>query len=513
MTVARLSRRPAQRARRGGAVVLAAGAAGAVALAGLTAATTATAATAATPSSSVTAATRVARSVTVAGLQRHLRAFQAIADANGGNRAAGTPGYDASRDYVAARLRAAGYAVTIQPFSYPTYDEVAPATLAQTAPTPTTYAAPATVPFTTSGDVTAPIVPVDVNLTGDRASTSGCETTDFAGFPAGDVALIQRGVCTYGVKLANAQAAGASAVVFFNQGDTPEREGPLEPGNDTPTPFPAIGVDFATGAALATGSPTVHLVTATALKTVHTTNVIAQTRRGDRRHVVAIGGHLDSVPAGAGINDDGSGSALVLELAIQMARRHVTPVHAVRFGFWGAEEAGIHGSAAYVRSLRPAQADAISAYLNFDMIASPNGLRLIYDADGGGDPEAAAPAGSVRIEHAFDRWFASRRLTTGLYKREGRSDDAPFAAAGIPVGGLYSGAEEVKTEAQWRGTGGVVGVPADPNYHTPRDRLSNIDATLMGQLAQAGAFVTARLALDAKLLPRRAPTPAVPPAG
>jgi Zn-dependent M28 family amino/carboxypeptidase len=447
------------------------------------------------------AATTVARSITVPGLMRHLTALQRIAEANGGNRAAGTPGYEASVKYVTAQLRASGYQVTVQPFTYPSWTETAPAVLEETAPTAAAFTA-STVPFTTPADVTAPAAAVGVNLTGDRASTSGCEAADFAGLPTGAIAILQRGTCTYAVKLANAVTAGAAGVVFFNQGDTPEREGPLQAGNDTPTPIPAVAVDFATGARLATGSPTVHLATQGSLSTVATSNVIAQTG-GDTKHVVAIGAHLDSVPEGPGINDDGTGSAFVLELARQLAHQHVATKSAIRFGFWGAEEAGLYGSAAYAASLTPAQAKDISAYLNYDMLGSPNGLRMVYDADGGGDPAAAGPPGSVRLEHAFDGWFASEHLTTTLYQSEGRSDDASFAALGIPISGLFSGAEEVKTEEQWKTTGGIVGVTTDPNYHTPRDRLSNVNTTLLGQLAQAGAFVTTRLALDPKLLPRR----------
>jgi Zn-dependent M28 family amino/carboxypeptidase len=228
--------------------------------------------------------------------------------------------------------------------------------------------------------------------------------------------------------------------------------------------------------------------------TVHTSNVIAQTS-GSTRRVVMLGGHLDSVPEGPGINDDGTGVAFLLELAHQAHRLHLGPASALRFGFWAGEEDGLHGSNAYVASLGRAQKAAIAAYLNFDMLGSPNGVRYVYDTN--------RPAGSTRLEHAFLRWFRARGLATRPTEAGDRSDHAAFAAAGIPVSGLFSGAEEIKTEAQWRTFGGVVGVANDPNYHTRHDRFSNVDPTIFRQLAHAGAFVATRLALHPRLLPRR----------
>ncbi len=160
------------------------------------------------------------------------------------------------------------------------------------------------------------------------------------------------------------------------------------------------------------------------------------------------------------------------------------------------EEDGLKGSNAYVASLSDQQKADIAAYLNFDMLGSPNGERYVY--------RLSTPPGSTRLEHAFLAWFRARGLATRPTDIVGdRSDQAAFADAGIPVSGLFSGAEETKTEAEWRDFGGIVGVLTDPNYHTPNDRFSNVNQKLFGELAHAGAFVVTRLALDPRLLPHR----------
>src|SRR5690606_17091232 len=153
------------------------------------------------------------------------------------NRAAGTPGYLASRDYVADRLRRAGYQVTVQPFEF-AYFKVRSAVLEQLRPARVRYTlAPEQAPkegeptgdfvpmvYSGSGEVTAPVHPVDLTLppAEQPSSTSGCQRSDFAGFPRGAIALIQRGTCEFAVKAKNAQAAGAAAVIIFNEGQ-PDR--------------------------------------------------------------------------------------------------------------------------------------------------------------------------------------------------------------------------------------------------------------------------------------------------
>jgi len=437
---------------------------------------------------------QVMRAVTVQDMDRHLLALQRIADSNGGNRTAGSPGERASVAYVVGQLRRFGYRPRLQEVRFERTVVVQPATVQRLFAGGAVSLPTADIANAAPGDVTATAVPVDVNLVGDRASTSGCEPEDFAGFPAGAIALLQRGTCTIDQKTDNAAAAGAAAVLLFNQGDTPDREGLPELGSPEPLRLPAAGLTFASGVDLALTRPTVHVVVSTRVDQVVTHNVLAQTPGGTKR-VITVGGHLDSVPEGPGINDDGTGVAFLLELARQAKRLNLRPAGALRFGFWAAEEDGLHGSNTYVASLTEAQRADIAAYLNFDMLGSPNGTRYVYDAN--------QPAGSTRIEHLFQAWFRARGLATRPTEAGDRSDHAAFAAAGIPIGGLFTGAEEIKTEAERRDFGGVVGVATDPNYHTARDRFSNVDQRLLGQMARAGAFVATRLALHPGLLPRR----------
>jgi Zn-dependent M28 family amino/carboxypeptidase len=424
---------------------------------------------------------QVARAVTVERMDRDLRALQRIADRHGGNRAAGTAGYRASVAYVAGQLRRAGYRPRVQPLSFRRTQVLKAPVLERVTPAPAVALVIKDVANSVAGDVTGPIAPVDLNLTGDRASTSGCEASDFAGFAPGAIALLQRGTCTITDKVDNAAAAGAAGVVLFNQGDAPDRLGLPAVQAGEVTPIPIVAVTFSDGALLATAGTTVHLAVATRIARVRTANVVAQTPAGSRRRVIALGAHLDSVRQGPGINDDGTGVAFLLELARQVQRLHLRPAGALRFGFWAAEEEGLYGSAHYVASLPKARQRDIAAYLNFDMLGSPNGVRYVYR--GGA------------LERLLRAWFRAHGLATEATEAGDRSDHDAFAKAGIPIGGLFSGADEPKTRAQWRVFGGIVGVFHDPNYHTRRDRRSNVDPLLFGQLAHAGAFVATRLAL------------------
>ena len=363
--------------------------------------------------------------VQLEGVREHQAAFQAIADANGGTRAAGTPGYNESVDYVVEQMTAAGYNVTRNSFPFVF---LPPASLQQLTPVNAMYATGA---FTGSGsgDVTAAVVPVDINLVPPRANTSGCDgafteaavgaailpdpagADDFAGFPAGSIALVQRGGCSFALKAINAEAAGASATILFNQGNTPDRE-PLivgtavaPAGSAASVTKPMVGASFADGAALAMAGSTARIIVPPA-QNVTLDNVIAESTGGNPNNVVMAGAHLDSVIAGPGINDNGSGSAAILETAEQLAK--VKPRNKLRFAWWGAEEANLIGSTAYVNGLSQAEKDKIALYLNFDMVGSPNHVFFIYDgdnSDGVGAP--AGPAGSAQIEKTFERYFNS----------------------------------------------------------------------------------------------------------
>jgi Zn-dependent M28 family amino/carboxypeptidase len=422
--------------------------------------------------------------VTLEGVRAHQAAFQEIADDNDdpfypGTRAAGTEGYSESVDYVAGLLEDAGYEVTLDEFQF-SFDF--PVTIDQLTPVAASYPSGA---FTGSGfgEVTAAVVPVDINLAPPRANDSGCSTNngdltmpenDFVGFPAGAIALIQRGTCTFAEKAQNAQNAGASAVIIFNQGDTPTREGLIV---GTLAPFqatiPVVGASFANGVALSQPGSTAHIVVV-APETRTDVNVIAEMPGNNTNNVVMAGAHLDSVTEGPGINDNGSGSAALLETALMMAK--VKPENSLRFAWWGAEELGLVGSTAYVAGLSQAERDRIALYLNYDMVGSPNYVFFVYDgdnSDGVGAP--AGPPGSAAIEKVYEAYYTARGIPFKGTDFSGRSDYGPFIAAGvdIPAGGLFTGAEGIKTAQEAITWGGTAGQQYDPCYHLACDTFAN----------------------------------------
>ncbi|MGP0221681.1 M28 family peptidase [Paenarthrobacter sp. NCHU4564] len=439
--------------------------------------------------------------VTAGAIIDHLEELQAIADANGGTRSAGTSGHVASAVYIENQLKAAGYTPERQYFEYLKFNLESEA-FQRLTPTPLTYTADdfAAMTYSGFGEVTAAVTPVDINLLGDRASTSGCEATDFTGFPAGTIALIQRGTCPFNTKAVNAEAAGAVGVIIFNQGDGDDRlarvDGTLgAPAADNPeVTIPTVGASFAVGEELA-GLPgaTVRIDVQGNTQPIETFNVLADTAgRADR--TVVVGAHLDSVAEGPGINDNGSGSAAILETALQMAELGVTPENRVRFAWWSGEEDGLIGSDYYVAQLSKSELKNHALNLNFDMVASPNPVRFVYDGDGK-QLGTSGPNGSGQIEKVFLDYFASQGLATEPTEFDGRSDYFGFIENGIPAGGLFTGAEDIKTAEQAAIYGGMAGVAYDPCYHQACDDIDNIDAAVLEQMADAIAHATLTFAM------------------
>lgn len=449
-------------------------------------------------------AVKLANAVTVNNILRHERAFANIAERNGGTRVSGSPGFDKSRDYVVNTLQSAGYAVTVQPFEFAYYEPLGPSTLERTAPDQHTYADDefGTFDYSGSGDVTANVQAVDLTLppTPEPSSTSGCEDSDFVGFTPGNIALIQRGTCTFGEKVVNAQEAGASAVVIFNEGQAPDRVDVLEGTLGGPVTIPAVGVSFAEGQSLATalesGAVTLHVTTSTLSETRTTYNTIADAPDGGRTdHTVVVGSHLDSVAAGPGINDDGSGSAQDIEIALQYGKAVKNPKNHLRFLFFGAEEEGLLGSAHYVENLDQAARDEIMAMVDLDMMASPNYARFVYDGDGSDFPGDEGPTGSDIIEALFTNYWAGRGLASETIPFDGRSDYVAFTDVGIPSGGIFAGAEGIKTAEQAQKYGGTAGAPFDPCYHQACDTLANLNRQAFDEFSDASAYVTGKLVM------------------
>lgn len=456
---------------------------------------------------------RLRKAITVKSLFTHLRKLDAIAASNDDTRASGTVGYDESARYVARKLRRAGYHIESQRFDFDFFQELSPSVFEQTNPTSTTYEKGvdfATMSFSGSGDIIGELVAVDLALPPptDPGSTSGCESEDFPAEVEGNIALIQRGTCPFRDKALNAAAAGALGVVIFNEGNPsdPTRSDLLLGTLDPPAlDLPVIGTTFALGQELSNGvlsGPTgisVHLATDTLSETRSTRNVIAETRSGNRNNVVMAGAHLDSVLEGPGINDNGSGTAGILETALQMSRLDIKPNNQVRFAFWGAEEIGLVGSTHYVQNLSERQINRIDLYLNFDMIGSSNFARFIYDGDGSAFG-LSGPEGSAAIEETFTSYFESKGLASGETEFNGRSDYQAFIDVGIPSGGLFTGAEGIKTEEEEELYGGESGVAYDPCYHQICDTVERVSRKAQHQMSDALAHVIYVYAKDTSML-------------
>ena len=449
---------------------------------------------------------RLRRAVTLDGILEHERALQRIALANDGNRAATTRGYDDSVAYVSRRLRAAGYDVSLDPFDFPLFT-LNSATLAEVSPTARTFA-PDTdyivAQFAASGNVTANIVPTnDIQIPppgGAGSGTSGCEPGDFPASTAGNIALMQRGTCPFTQKYTNAAAAGAVAALIFNDGFE-GRVDPVATTAESDVGIPAAMISSTVGESLyaeaQSGPVSVNFAVDSTITPNTEDNVIADSQDGRRGRTIVIGAHLDSVEEGPGINDNGSGTATILEVAEEIAGLPGQPRNRLRFAFWGAEESGLVGSTAYVEEqVEEGTDDQLEANLNFDMVGSPNFVRFVYDGNlsDSAPPPSGAPEGSAQIEQMFLDYFRSQGLVTDPTAFDGRSDYGPFINNGVPAGGLFTGAEGIKTERQEAVYGGFAGLAYDPCYHQACDTFFNLSYEALDQMSDATADATWTLA-------------------
>ena len=434
---------------------------------------------------------KLAECVTLEGVREHQAALQEIADANNGTRVSGTDGYDESVEYAKEVLEDAGYSVSVQTFDFVRFEVLSPSLLQQVAPAPAGDLAHIIMTYSGSGDVTAAV--------SSPSPVTGCFQADWAGFPAGNIALIQRGgstatfTCTFAVKAMNAIANGAVGVVIYNNA-VGDLAGTL--GNTFTGDVPVVGITQSLGVQLAATPGLVLRVKTDALRTPATSsNVLAESKGGNPDNVVMVGAHLDSVSAGPGINDNGSGSGVVLEVAEQMYR--VNTKNKVRFALWGAEEASLVGSTFYINNLSEEDHAKIALYLNFDMVGSPNHVFFIYDGD---DSDAVGagpgPSGSAQIEQTFERFFESRATPFKGTDFTGRSDYGPFIATGIPSGGLFTGAEGIKTAEEAAIWGGTANVAYDPCYHQACDTFANNNNGALAMNADATAYATLQYAMN-----------------
>ncbi|WP_093775698.1 M28 family peptidase [Streptomyces sp. yr375] len=423
------------------------------------------------------------REASAKGAFKYLRKFQQLADSTGGDRVAGSPGHDASAAYVHKLLRKAGYRVSYQKFDF-VYTQTQAERLSVLSPAPADVQIRA-LTYTKStpvGGITASVAAVPVDADG----TTGCEPGDYAagGF-AGKIALIRRGGCSFAAKQEQAAAAGAVGAVIYNNIDA--GYGPLSGTLSDPAnaKIPTGGISKADGEKLAAdaarGPVSISFEIRQFQEPRSTNNVIAETPGGDPAHTVMFGAQLDTVPGSPGINDDGSGSAALLDVALKLAKKEKHPHNKVRFAWWSATESGLVGSDYYVAHLTPAARQDVKLYLHFEMIASPNYGLFVLDGDGSdGANTQTVPDGSAQLERDITQFLGHRRLPYEGTPFVSRFDYAPFVDAGIPSGGTFSGAEAIKTPAQAAEFGGTAGVAFDVNYQTARDTLENINMTALG---------------------------------
>ncbi|AYE94079.1 peptidase M28 [Mycobacterium paragordonae] len=427
----------------------------------------------------------LAAKVTADGMFVHLRALQEIANANKGNRTTGTPGYDASVDYVVKALRGKGFDVSTPQFERMRNVSEGKPTLTvggRSFPVDQASLLVRTPPGGLTGQVVRP------------TQAAGCGAGDYAAaLPKGAIAVVDDSRCSVVDKQNAAVGRGAAAVIVISQ---PSGQGApptlFNPGyyNQLTVPVAVVGANGA--AALKGSTASVRLVLDAENVRVVSRNVLAQTKTGSANEVVMVGTHLDSPAESPGINNAGSGVAAVLETALQLGP--LPPVaNAVRFAFWGAAENGLNGSMDYVFSLDNNALNDIALYLNFDMLGSPNPGFFTDDGDQSGPagPGVAAsdiPEGSAGIERTLAGYLNLAGKRPADMPVNTRTDYHPFLVAGVPVGGMNTGASQTKTTVQARLWGGQPGAAFDPNYQGPRDTVDEINRDALAVMGSGVAF-------------------------
>ncbi|KAF2645196.1 Zn-dependent exopeptidase [Massarina eburnea CBS 473.64] len=406
-----------------------------------------------------------------------------IAMSNDGQRAFGEGGHNATVDYIYNALQETGY---YDVYKQPFVELYRGFNIGFTA-AGTKYKA-AYMHYAPQGNLTEPLIMVP---------NFGCNSTDYPSAVTGNIAFIQRGNCYSSDKVANAKGAGAVGVVISNRIEDDDIMGGTL--NSPIEWIPTVLIEYVTGqrifAQLASGPVDAHISIKFIQENRTTFNVIAETKDGDHDNVFSLGGHTDSAPGGPGINDNGSGTIGLLTVAKHLARFTVT--NAVRFGFWSAEEYGLLGSDHYVKTLNgtisgnASEIAKVRAYVNFDMIASPNYRLGVHDGDGS-TFNFSGPPGSGIIEKNFGAFFKAKNLPFVSSEFNGRSDYAAFLENGIAAGGVDTGAEGLKTAEEQQLFGGQAGVAYDVSYHGPDDTMDNLarDAFLWNVQAMADAVGT-----------------------
>ena len=332
----------------------------------------------------------------------------------------------------------------------------------------------------------------------------GCEASDFPNNLQGKIALISRGECTFSLKSINAGAAGAVAAVVYNN-VAGVLSGTLGDFNDSHVPI--AGMSQEDGLALVEqissggGSVTADCIIDPEYDTIYTKNIIATSKAGEKEDTLFLGAHADSVTAGPGINDNGSGTSALLAIA-EALPKFKKPSSRIRLAWWSAEEDGLLGSEYYVDVASNETLEDIRVYINFDMIASPNYVLGVYDGSGAAF-NLSGPPGSAEVQALFEDFFESKGFPSVPTEFTGRSDYGPFLDVGVPCGGLFTGAEQNKTEEQAALFGGEANVAYDVNYHLIGDDINNLNLEAFEINAKAVAHSVATYGRSFEGFPER----------
>ncbi|RKP37171.1 hypothetical protein BJ085DRAFT_30599 [Dimargaris cristalligena] len=442
-------------------------------------------------------------------LRSHLETFYHIAQTTANSRSV-RKGFRETADYVFNLLESQKACDTLETqwFKSPVWTEHRPARLSMSYPYWASYQNGVdfkSMRYGGSGSTYLPnsrVIPV---------RSGGCDPKHYDAEAKGAVVVMQEtSACTFWEAAYTAEQVGVAAVLFFGQ---PSRRRLLNhrirlvgwKEGDPLVKIPVLAVSYAVGRMLSfTPNARVNIVTSAAISIEKTFNILCQWDAPQVNDTIVIGSHLDSVAAGPGINDNGSGSATTLETLLALRRSGFQPTNRLVFAWWSAEEDGLLGSRHFVRSLHSTPADSdqptpapghlkfsltwdqISFNLNFDMLASPNYIPMVHRAS---DAPADVTIGSYFVQKEFETFFQGRGYPYMLSDMKGGSDFVPFMEHGVPTGGILTGAAEIKTEAERKKFGGLANAPLDPCYHQACDTVDNINWEALYRMSEAAAHV------------------------
>ena len=436
------------------------------------------------PATAITAR-ELSDAVTIDGIYGHLEKLADIAVAHGNSRADGTPGFEASVDYVSGVLRDKGFDVQT-----PTFER-----LVTSAPGRPMLAAAGRNVAVVQASMLVTTAPGGLTARTQRPQRpAGCNAADYGSVDVrGAISVVDDGGCSVVDKQNAAVARGAVGVLVVSEpGPNGSPSGLFTPGYYRGLTVPVAVIGKEADALLRRTSVPVRLTLDATSSVVKSRSVLAQTKTGDPHNVVVAGAHLDSAAGSPGLNDDASGVAAVLETAVQLGSSP-TLTNAVRFAFWGAQDDGLQGSTTYVASLDPGGRNDIALYLDFDLLGSVNAGYFTYDGDQSGQPNPDVPAAKVpRGSAGVERTLAGYLNLAGARPADMplglASDYTAFLRAGIPIGGVTTGGSQAKSATQARLWGGRPGVPFDPNYRLPGDTIANVDRATLAITGPAVAF-------------------------